>query len=340
LLQEQAVRRVAMQHEAAESIAADLIRALRGRRSRAAFSKRLGYRSNVVYRWETGLAWPPADELLEALARRNPQLNGLFVRFLGRSPSWLDPTAPLGATSVAAFLRELRGKTPIAALSARSGYSRFSIGRWLHGRARPRLPELLCLVEAASRRALDLLALLTDPAHMPTVAPRWRQLCVARETAYEAPWSHAVLRASTRTRRPDPMVRQALACSAVAAGRHQRRPDARTKAEGGLGAHCDRAPRDRLARQLRLQSFRRLARGTSAAARATATVRTSDANGHCGVDGSGMRGAVLHAARRSRGRGQCARVTRHSSLQRRARRFAALVSEPSTPLNPTALETV
>jgi hypothetical protein len=195
LLQEQAVRRVAMQHEAAESIAADLIRALRGRRSRAAFSKRLGYRSNVVYRWETGLAWPPADELLEALARRNPQLNGLFVRFLGRSPSWLDPTAPLGATSVAAFLRELRGKTPIAALSARSGYSRFSIGRWLHGRARPRLPELLCLVEAASRRALDLLALLTDPAHMPTVAPRWRQLCVARETAYEAPWSHAVLRA-------------------------------------------------------------------------------------------------------------------------------------------------
>ena len=184
-----------MNAAAARAIAADLIRALRGRRSRAAFSKRLGYRSNVVYRWETGNAWPNADELLAALAKRNPQLNRLFARFLNREPSWLDPTAPLSAASVAAFLRELRGKTPIGVLAARSGYSRFRIGRWLRGSARPRLPELLCLVEAASRRALDLIALLVDPAHMPTIAPRWRQLNVARETAYESPWSHAVLRA-------------------------------------------------------------------------------------------------------------------------------------------------
>ena len=181
--------------DAAEAIAADLIRALRGRRSRAAFSKWLGYGSNVAYRWETARAWPAADELLSALARRNPQLNQLFPRFLGRTPSWFDPAAPLSVASVAAFLRELRGKTPIATLCARSQCSRFSVSRWLRGHARPRLPELLCLVEAASRRSLDLIALLTDPERMPTVAPRWRQLCVARESAYESPWSHAVLRA-------------------------------------------------------------------------------------------------------------------------------------------------
>jgi hypothetical protein len=184
-----------MQREDAELVAADLIRGLRGRRSRAAFSKRLGYRSNVVYRWETGHSWPTADELLQALARRRPQLNHLFTSFLTRTPAWLDLAAPLSAASVAAFLRELRGKTPIATLVARSGYSRFRIGRWLRGSARPRLPELLCLVEASSRRALDLIALLIDPELMPTIAPRWRQLRVARESAYESPWSHAVLRA-------------------------------------------------------------------------------------------------------------------------------------------------
>lgn len=175
-------------------IAADLVRTLRGRLSRAAFSKRLGYRSNVVVRWETKTAWPTADVFLTQAAAIRPRVLHVLARFLD-----LPIVAPLKhakvtPADVASFLRELRGKTPLSVLAARAGYSRFRVSRWLHGSSRPRLPEFLCLVEAATRRSLDLIALMVDPLRMPTVAPRYRELQAARAVAYDAPWSHAVLR--------------------------------------------------------------------------------------------------------------------------------------------------
>ncbi|MGD8861754.1 MAG: DUF4423 domain-containing protein [Myxococcales bacterium] len=174
-------------------IGADLVRSLRGRRSRPAFSKRLGYRSNVVHRWETGEVWPETARFLTRLSRIDPRARSALARFLGEEEP--GPGPGVSRDEVARFLRELRGKTPIAALSRRTGYSRFRIGRWLSGSSSPRLPEFLCMVEAESRRLLDLLAELVDPLRMPTVAPRYRELLAARESAYDVPWSHAVLRA-------------------------------------------------------------------------------------------------------------------------------------------------
>jgi transcriptional regulator with XRE-family HTH domain len=179
----------------AETIASELVRAARGRRSQAEFSRRLGYRSNIAHRWENGECWPTAADFLGALVRLRPSLNLLYTDFFKRAPTWLDPTQPFSPSQVAAFLRQLRGKTRIGLLAKRTGYNRYSVGRWLKGIAQPRLPEFLYLVEATSRRMLDLVAAIADPAVMPSVAPRWRKLQRARAAAYEAPWSHAVLRA-------------------------------------------------------------------------------------------------------------------------------------------------
>jgi hypothetical protein len=96
---------------------------------------------------------------------------------------------------VAALLRHLRGKTSLVELARRSGHSRFSIARWLSGAAEPRLPELLSLVEAATFRVLDFLACVTSIEKLPSAADDFRALEAARETAYDVPWSHAVLRA-------------------------------------------------------------------------------------------------------------------------------------------------
>jgi transcriptional regulator with XRE-family HTH domain len=178
-----------------EATAADLVRAVRGRRSCAELSRRLGYRSNIVRRWEAGECWPTAAAFLAACARVQPATRGLFTQFFRRAPDWADASKPFTPASIARFLTELRGKTPIGMLAQRSGVNRYTLGRWLRGSAQPKLPEFLCLVEAASRRMLDLLAGLTDPARMPTVADAWRTLCRAREVAYESPWSQAVLRA-------------------------------------------------------------------------------------------------------------------------------------------------
>jgi DNA-binding HxlR family transcriptional regulator len=51
------------------------------------------------------------------------------------------------------------------------------------------------MIEAWSRRALDFVSTLTDPANVPCVAGPWRRLLRAKQVAYEVPWSHAVLHA-------------------------------------------------------------------------------------------------------------------------------------------------
>ena len=178
-----------------EAVAAEWVRALRGKRSQASFSRRLGYSNSVVHRWESGRAWPSAARFLQACERSGKELDRAFTTFFRRRPAWLDEHAATSPQAVAAFLRQLRGKLTIVQLAKDSGFSRFTLARWLDARAEPRLPEFLQLVESSSRRLLDFVAAITDPAELPSLAQRWSRLQKMRKAAYEETWSQAVLRA-------------------------------------------------------------------------------------------------------------------------------------------------
>jgi hypothetical protein len=177
-----------------DAIAADVIRALRGRRSQTAFSRRLGYRSNVIYRWEAGRAWPTAAVALKAARRVGIDLKAGLRGFHRSELRWLERTDPATPEGVAQMLRDLRGSTPIGELAKRARRSRFAVSRWLKGEAEPRLPELLLMVEACSLRLLDWLTILVDPSELPSTAREWEELGAARESAYSMPWSHAIMR--------------------------------------------------------------------------------------------------------------------------------------------------
>jgi transcriptional regulator with XRE-family HTH domain len=177
-----------------EAIAADVIRALRGRRSQTALSRRLGYRSNVVYRWESGRAWPTAATVFKAARKLGVDLRAGLRRFHRAEPPWLECTDPASPEGVALMLNDLRGATAIGELAKRAGHSRFAVARWLKGEAEPRLPELFLMVEACSFRLLDWLTILVDPGKLPSTAKAWEELQAARESAYTMPWSHAFLR--------------------------------------------------------------------------------------------------------------------------------------------------
>jgi DNA-binding phage protein len=177
-------------------VSADWLRLLRGKRSQRAHSKRLGYASNIAYRWESGVCFPLAREVF-ALAKHDGEAGrAALAAFLGgKLPPELGSVELSARAGVAALLRALRGKVSLVELARRSGFSRFSIARWLSGAAEPRLPELLGMVEAATFRALDFLASFTSIERLPTVAEQYRTLEAARKIAYDVPWSHAVLRA-------------------------------------------------------------------------------------------------------------------------------------------------
>jgi transcriptional regulator with XRE-family HTH domain len=177
-----------------ETLAKELIRALRGARSQVALSRRMKCRSNVLYSWESGRRWPTAATFFAlAQAVRVPLAQGI-TEFLGGLPpslasrDWRDPG------TAALLLEHLRGGTTIVELARRVGTHRVSVSRWLKGTAEPRLPDFLRMVEGTSLRLLDFIAIFTSPAGLPEASAGWQVLEAQRRVAYELPWSHAVLR--------------------------------------------------------------------------------------------------------------------------------------------------
>jgi hypothetical protein len=176
-----------------EKLAIELVRELRGRRSQSALSRRLGYRSNAVYAWEAGRAFPTAAAFFGALNRVGRDVAGALAGFY-RVPEGTGAPDLTTCEGVARLLDDLRGRTSVVDLAHAAERSRFAVARWLKGTAEPRLPDFLRLVECASLRLLDFVACFSDPAKLPSIASEWQTLENARRSIYELPWSHAVLR--------------------------------------------------------------------------------------------------------------------------------------------------
>ena len=104
------------------------------------------------------------------------------------------PLVSGGKFQIGRWLDDVRGDTSLLDLAERARVSRFAVGRWCRGQAKPRLPDFLRLVDAATGRLPDLVALLVPIASVPALERRYRAAQAARAVAYDAPWSEAILR--------------------------------------------------------------------------------------------------------------------------------------------------
>src|SRR5690606_2378711 len=111
-------------------LAAEWLRVVRGRRSQRDASRRLGYGSNIVYRWETGQCAPHASAAFRAARRFGVDVDQAVRGFLGVPDS--DQTQLASVTSregVRALLGRLRGETSFVELSSRTRFNRFVLSR-------------------------------------------------------------------------------------------------------------------------------------------------------------------------------------------------------------------
>jgi uncharacterized protein DUF4423 len=178
-----------------ERLAAEFLRALRGKRTQRAVCRKLQARSNVVHQWERGHSFPSAAKTLWVAAKLGVDVIAALSEFYRVPPPWLSTTDLFTAEGIGVLLDDLRGGTSIATLARYSGKSRFAIARWLSGTSEPRLPDFLLMIERSSLRLLDFIEAFVDPRALPCAAEPWRKLQVARRLAYDEPWSQAVLRA-------------------------------------------------------------------------------------------------------------------------------------------------
>jgi transcriptional regulator with XRE-family HTH domain len=173
-----------------DTIARQLIRAIRAHRSQEAFSRRLGYTSNPVADWEAGRRFPTAAETLRACRLAGIDVRAAATRF---SPAEADALGEADDTGVAAWLSALRGNTTIKDLAVRIDSSRYAVARWLSGDSRPRLPEFLSLIEGMTHRLSDWVAEHVPIEQVPVLLDEHQRRRASRRLAFDEPWVAAVM---------------------------------------------------------------------------------------------------------------------------------------------------
>ncbi|MCA9489167.1 MAG: DUF4423 domain-containing protein [Myxococcales bacterium] len=171
-----------------ERAARQWIRALRGPRSQVAMSRRLGYRGNVLAKWEGGQRYPSFGEVLRASARVGIDVSAALRRFHAPSAATWDPAEP---ERIDAWLRSLQGRTPQALIAERTGLSRQQVGRLLSGRTAGRLPMVMQVVDALTGRLPELVGELVPLEEVPELAREGQSRRALARLAFEHPWSPA-----------------------------------------------------------------------------------------------------------------------------------------------------
>src|SRR5688500_20343654 len=100
-------------------LGAELIRALRGKRSQMALSRRLGYKTNVVYLWEAQKGAPTGVGFLRLAERVGVDVRQALEQFYRTPPPWLLEHEPVSVSGVAALLDDQIGRA-----SCREGVQR------------------------------------------------------------------------------------------------------------------------------------------------------------------------------------------------------------------------
>lgn len=201
-----------------QQVARELLRAVRGKRSQVALSRRLGYTGNPITDWERGARHPTAREFLRAAALCRLSVRDAFLKLVPLEPpvtvAMSKAKSGPGTTArqwlIHPWLTALRGTLSNTELAARLGVSRYSVSRWCSGDTEIRLYEFLHCIEALTGRLYDWVAPLVPIAQVPSLLPRFTQSNAARSVALEHPWTEAILRVlETQRYREQPAVAHA-----------------------------------------------------------------------------------------------------------------------------------
>ena len=164
-------------------LAQELVHACRGRRSQTALSKRLGFKSNQLYRWEAGLrgiGWPDFAALCQSCGL--PLKQTLTTRLGYYGP-------PEDVSSLVSFLL---GDLPIKTAEERLGFSLQMLRRWRRGDGIPDLYQILKVVDVLQGRLLEFVNGIVGPNKIDTLKDRQERSHQERVIRNSFPMSNVV----------------------------------------------------------------------------------------------------------------------------------------------------
>lgn len=186
-----------LRHMDFQTVAVQLVRALRGPRSQTACNRRLGYTSNVLHAWETGARKPTMSDLWRLAALARVDVHSALRSILRKADVSLGQVAGSSELDIdgRVWLTELTTGWTAAELARELNCNRNTVARWFQGTTEPKAHQVLHLVQLTTQRLLDFIALFVPLSDIAALARSSEDLRRQRILAYEMPWAHAVLRA-------------------------------------------------------------------------------------------------------------------------------------------------
>lgn len=167
-----------------DEVTAQFVKKLRGTQSQRTLSRRLGYKSNVVYHWESGRRSPTTLQMFKLLELVVP------AQFALSSVAHIRETAQLGK-----YMDDIAPAFHHSDVGEIVDRSTQTIRRWLTGESQPRFPEFLEFIEISRRAALDWIAEFVNPTELDSTRQAWGRLQRIRTIGSTMPISMTVLNA-------------------------------------------------------------------------------------------------------------------------------------------------
>lgn len=162
-----------------------LIKAIRGNSTQKQLSLALGLRDTQVYLWESGRGGCYWDDFVQLCELQNIPLRQQLSEFLD---------IQLPTTKSSAVVKAIIGSNKPDGLSKQIGVPKHTLYRWINGKSKPKLSDVLKLLYKCTIVLVELLASLTDIQAIPLLKTQYEQRKKEREFHYQYPLTGAVLR--------------------------------------------------------------------------------------------------------------------------------------------------
>lgn len=161
-----------------------LLRAIRGKKSQTYLSRKLKFRGNQVFRWESNeraISWPNFVKLCKASDCDLPTALSKVFGYRGKPDDF------------AQLFSQLIGDIKISEVAETLKCSRFAVSRWVRGQSQPDLEYFLMLTHHYSFALFEFLELLVDVNEIPVVQKEYNKRKLQKEIHYRYPIVDAFL---------------------------------------------------------------------------------------------------------------------------------------------------
>jgi transcriptional regulator with XRE-family HTH domain len=144
----------------------------------------MGYKSNPIYRWETGSSTPSWSQFITLCRVSHRDVSRAVHYVIGFQGKPGDARG---------LLIYLCGSEKISEVARKTGVSRFVVSKWLAGKSEPGLDVFLKILHELQFILIEFIEALVETRKIPSLDPIARQLNAQKNAVYSHPELEAIL---------------------------------------------------------------------------------------------------------------------------------------------------